>query len=122
MKTKYRIEKRPANWGKEVVDWKSGPAFCVNPRGQLIHRVRSVRTHMRNGVISHIAVHYNCGNGTCGDDSLLTNNPPSSRLLCHRCEAEAVSAGNKTASAIAGRHVHIGRMIPIRMCCKTGRN
>ncbi len=93
--------------------WKSAPPFCANPRGHLSHRVRLVVTH----TAGHSHVEYWCGGSSFAADS-LTDKSVADRLLCEKCEANAVDAGEATADEICERHVHLGRMVPRRMCCR----
>lgn len=102
--------------------WKFAPPFNVNPRGILIHRVRSVVTILIDGLRSHDAVHYWCANGTNGEGVSLSELPPKDRLLCSHCEALAVAAGEPAASKLAKRHVCVGVLRAVRLCCRNERN
>lgn len=101
------------------IQWKKSPPFFVNPRGILIHRVRSLTTHLHRGGDSHEHVDYYCGSGanTRGAEG-FTSNPPKARLLCERCEEKAIEAGQQTADELTGRHVHVGRLRAFRTCCR----
>src|SRR5262245_35931173 len=105
MQVTYRKERkcRSPNPDFSHHDHETGPAFCVNPRGILTHRIRSARTHLRCGKATHITCNYWCGNIGKGE---FVEVPPKGRLLCTYCEAKAVAAGEKPADKIAGRHVH----------------
>ena len=125
MKVKLKRKKHPfATTGdNRYVPWIESLPFCVNPRGQLIHRVRFAGTHFSNydgrGPHSHDGCTYWCSNIGRGD---FTDDPPADRLLCAYCEAKAVAHGEKTADELAGRHVHIGHLKPVRDCCKSEGN
>ncbi len=54
--------------------------------------------------------------------SAIVEVPPDGRLLCERCEMMAVAAGELSASKLAGKHVHVGRMVPRRTCCRGKEN
>jgi len=97
------------------VEWKKSLPFVFNPRGVLIHRAKSVHS---NGVFAddtNTSVIYWCGN--LGRDPEFYADPPADKLLCARCELLAVNAGEATADVLAGRHVHIGKAVPVRTCC-----
>ena len=96
-------------------NWRMSAPFAVNPRGVLVHRVRSARTFFRDGAISHHCASYWCGNS--GYSVVFTDNPPADRLLCVFCEARAVASGEEPADALAGRHIHKGRVKARRTCC-----
>lgn len=95
--------------------------FAVNPRGILTHRAKCVDTFYRDGKPHHMHVDYWCGNGTCYDLddelSVLVDKPPKDRLLCHYCEVKAIAAGQAKADKLAGRHVHVGVLRAIQLCC-----
>ena len=122
MKVKLDIERHKPNYGP-LLNWESCPPFNVNPRGILIHRVRSGFTFItEDGRKRHSVVRYWCGNSGVGEGASLTENPPKERLLCERCEMLAVAAGEKTADKLAGRHVHVGVVRAHRTCCQHTEN
>lgn len=101
--------------------WKRALPFHVNPRGILIHRVRDATTMWYRDTLGfgpHEAFGYYCGGQANGSGKDLTDNPPAIRLLCERCEAAAIAAGQISADELAGRHVHVGRVKPFRTCCR----
>lgn len=102
--------------------WTISLPFNVNPRGVLVHRVRSGAWHFCSGKLSHVSVSYWCGNSAVGEGVNLTEAPPTDRLLCAHCERIAVEAGEPTAEALAGRHVCTGVMKAFRLCCKNEKN
>jgi hypothetical protein len=112
---KHRLDQSFDNWIK-------APPFIVNPRGQLIHRVRDAATVLWQGVPHHIGFSYLCGNQTnCGLDEIaevFVADPPRDRLICARCELMAKAANLPSASELAGRHVHRGILVPQRVCCQ----
>ena len=101
--------------------WENTLPFNVNPRGMLIHRVRIGATHSASWG-DHDSVTYWCNNSAVGEGVDLTDDPPKNRLLCSHCEALAVAAGEPTAKQLTGRHIHIGVMKPVRMCCRHEEN
>lgn len=103
--------------------WTSCAPFLINTRGVFVHRVRHARTVLWNGKASHHVVDYFCGNGTCGTGNLIfTDDVPEDRVLCERCEAFALAAGQPSADELAGHHVHIGRVRAFRVCCPNDNN
>jgi hypothetical protein len=105
----------------DYIGWTRALPFAVNPRGVLVHRVRHVTTHLRNGVESHNSMHYLCGNGCCfeldSEDDVLVSDPPADRLLCQRCEDVAQRNSLPSGDQLAGRHVHRGVLVPKQTCC-----
>lgn len=107
-----------ANGRASAVQWKRSLPFFLNCRGYLIHRVRSAKTHVDDdGTRRHSSVHYLCGNFTSCDDGEFFADPPTDRLLCVFCEFAAKKLSMPSADAIAGRHVHIGKIRAERVCC-----
>ena len=106
---------------KKIHMWKRGKPFVFNPRGLLVHRVRSFLTFKDKFYGSwHVAKYY-CGNSAANGRSKtmeLYDVPPEHLLVCARCEAIALSQGQKSAAEIAGRHVHIGTVKAHRLCCR----
>lgn len=101
--------------------WTKAPAFAVNPRGVLVHRVRHVTTYLRDGKDSHYHVDYLCGNG-CNVElrtivDVLVTDPPRDRLLCEHCEMRARMQELPSGDHLAGRHVHRGVLVPRQTCC-----
>lgn len=103
------------------VHWKMCLPFVVNPRGILVHRVRWATTHFWKGEVDHDSVMYWCGNSVSSVMEFVEV-PPEDRLLCARCEAIAVAAGEKPADELAGRHVHVGETRAKRLCCTNEDN
>lgn len=101
------------------IAWKEASPFIDNSRAILVHRPRYVTTHkIGEKWKAHIAVECWCGNSFSGTKKFtFLDVPPSSKLLCARCEANAVNHGQPTAESITGRHVHIGRLVAQQMCC-----
>lgn len=112
-------------WGghRDVLIWKRAPAFNANPRGILIHRVRSGETFLHdNGSWSHDGVSYWCGGSSNGEGVNMTDTPPADRLLCARCEQISVENGELSAEKLTGRHVCIGVLKAFRLCCRNEGN
>lgn len=119
-KIKLRIEadesRRPDHHG--IVQWKASLPFFHNYRGLLIHRVRSARSYIIDGKLSHSSVHYLCNNfGSLRNGALLAE-PPSDRLVCALCEAFALSHGMPSSEQLTGRHCHLGKIRAERVCCR----
>lgn len=95
--------------------------FAVNPRGILTHRAKCVDVFYRDGKPHHKHVDYWCGNGTCFDlddtATVLVDKPPKDRLLCHFCEMKATAARQPKSYRLAKRHVHVGVLRAIQLCC-----
>jgi hypothetical protein len=98
------------------IHWIKSLPFFANPRGVLIHRVESVTTYLHKSGRAHKAVHYLCSAATTADGEFLAE-PPANRLVCHACERVAKQKGLPSADRLVGRHVHVGRLRPERMCC-----
>lgn len=108
-------------WSIDTSAWGESPAFAVNPRGILIHRVRHVTSYHRDGKDSHHHVHYLCGNGCNVEPDIiydvLVADPPEDRLLCDFCEVRAAREELPNGDTLAGRHVHRGVLYPKQTCC-----
>lgn len=103
-----------------VALWTSSEPFVENKRGILIHRPRRVTLYnWKERWGPHIAVEYYCGQTTTDRKGNITflPAPAETDLLCEACEARAVMAGLPSASELAGRHVHIGKLKAVRVCC-----
>jgi len=101
------------------IAWKASLPFLWNPRGYLIHRVRAVDSHIIRGKWSHDTATYWCGN--CGRGEFVSE-PPQGYLLCAVCEAQAVAHGEPSAESIVGRHVCIGKLRAVMVCCGGEKN
>ena len=109
--------KIPAWQSVKVLVWKACLPFLENTRAVLIHRPRSVQTINIHSE-PHIAVQNWCGTGFAGRKKLtFLSAPPEGKLLCQRCERNAVRAGQPSADALAGRHVHQGKLVAVQTCC-----
>lgn len=120
---KVKLRKPPPKWlNPDYHWWKASAPFVVNPRGVLIHRPRFVSTRLRDGKPDKDTCHYYCNGANYSGPVQFFDDPPKDRLLCAECERRAVSSGEQTADQLAGRHVHIGRMVPKRTCCTDENN
>ena len=107
----------PDPYRHSIMPWASCAPFIENSRGVLIHRPQSVSTITMLGK-AHLGIKYWCGNGTAGKRSLtFLSEPPPGALLCAACEARATAAGLPSAEALAGRHVHLGKVVAVQLCC-----
>ncbi len=95
--------------------------FSVNPRGVLVHRVKFVCSHFDvfDQEMRH-TTHQWCGNMAHATE--LVSVPPDGRLLCARCEAAAVKAGEKPSAELVGKHVCLGAIRAKRLCCLNEEN
>lgn len=101
---------------RTTIPWASCLPFVENSRGILIHRPRSAATITMHRE-PHIVIKYWCGGGVAGKKNLtLLDTPPAESILCEVCEQRAVEAGLPSADALAGRHVHKGKLKAIRTC------
>ena len=101
------------------VEWKQSAPFFLSPRGCLVHRIRRVTTHFWDGQPSHTTVEFWCGNVGRGE---ILHEPPKGRLLCSTCEANAVVHDQPNAETLVGRHVCIGKLRAVCLCCQTDEN
>lgn len=100
--------------------WKACKPFAENSMAVLIHRPRRVTTHKLGQHAPHLAIHMWCGNAMTGSTKFtFLDAPPSGRIVCARCEANATDKGLPSSSALAGLRVHIGSVIAIAHCCPT---
>ena len=117
LKLSLQQPKRHAMHRDKILPWSSCAPFVENSRGVLIHRPRSAQTITIHRE-PHKAIHYWCGNGVAGKRNLsFLSAPPEDKLLCARCEAQAVKAGLPSAAELTGRHVHLGKVVAVRVCC-----
>lgn len=96
--------------------------FFENPRGVLIHRVRSLfRMKVTWNDEPWWIVEYWCENSgrtDAVDSGLLFD--PGVKFVCARCEANAVAAKMRTSSEVAGRHVCVGGVRAVNLCVAHG--
>ena len=117
LKLALQQRKRHPLHREKIFPWSSCAPFVENSRGVLIHRPRSAQTITIHRE-PHKAIHYWCGNGVAGKRNLsFLAAPPEDKLLCARCEAQAVKAGLPSAAELTGRHVHLGKVVAVRVCC-----
>jgi len=132
MKIELLDRTRSEGWQKsdsiEIVVWRKAVPFFQNPRGVMLHRVRSVETlihklehpevYSKGFRQPYNAIRYWCGNTTLARGTAgWTEFPDDQHVLCERCEQIAVKAGYPPADELAGRHVHVGRAKAFRTCC-----
>lgn len=99
--------------------WEESEPYFVNPRGVLIHRVRSVRTYRDGEKVTHYSMTCLCGEqfGFHNLENLVAE-PPEGRLLCARCESVAAEKGLPSSEELTGRHVHVGKLVAKQVCCQ----
>lgn len=116
---KLPLKKRATKPNYQHMAWSSCLPFIDNKMSLLIHRPREVSTFnsLRK---SHIAIKAFCGNTFCGTDkfTFLASLSESGKLLCERCEINAVIKGLPSAFELNGKHVHLGKVKAVRTCCK----
>lgn len=103
----------------KIFHWTKCAPFVENKRGKLIHRPRSGATYQLHKSGPHIGITFWCGMAVTDHGVKLTllDAPPDGKLVCERCEAEAVANGLPSSDELAGRHVHKGRTIAVATCC-----
>ena len=102
------------------IAWKEASPFIENSRAVLIHRPRYITTHkIGEKWKAHIAIECWCGNSFSGTKKFtFLDAPPEGKLLCARCEEMATKRNLPTAEELAGRHVHLGRLVARQICCE----
>lgn len=105
------------SWSSHSINWKKAAPFWFNPRAILIHRPKAVLTLIHEGLKnrSYPVVDYWCGGHAIRGDAV--RELPQGKLLCERCEYEAVRNGLPPADEILGRHIHIGWAKAVQTCC-----
>lgn len=103
-----------------VYPWSTCAPFVENSRGLLIHRPKTVSTYSGNRKNPHIGIGYWCGNHVSGDKNFTFLDTISSdgKLVCLRCEENAVAAGLPSSDELVGKHVHKGGLIAVKKCCE----
>ena len=110
------VDLRPFSKGLADVYAAEALPFAVNPRGVLVHRVKSVGVyHSDNGSYSHHSVHYHCNSFASGVS--LAAEPDEKAIVCQVCENRCHYLGLPSAAELVGRHVHVGRKVAIANCC-----
>lgn len=98
--------------------WSRCLPFVDNSLALLVHRPRTVNTYNIHKH-SHIGIGYWCGNHCSGGRKFtFLPLPPSNKLLCQKCEQNAVASGLPSADFLNEKHVHVGKLIPVQMCCQ----
>lgn len=105
---------------RSINHWISCLPFVENSRGVLIHRPRSGQTYNIHKTGPHIGIAFWCGMhiASGGKNITFLEAPPEGKILCERCEANAVKNGMPTADELAGRHVHKGGVVAVVTCCE----
>ena len=101
-----------------AIPWAACQPFVENSRAMLIHRPRTVTTHVSKKYGQHIYMGLWCGAGFSGRKKFtFLDAPPDGKLLCSRCEEKAVAAGLPSAHQLTGKHVHVGKCVAVQTCC-----
>ena len=113
---KPRHDNRDDRFDQE--NYSEAAPFFINPRGVLAHRVRAV-FQLSCDYLERPwwIVEYWCENSgrtNSNDDGLEFDT--LGRLLCTRCEANAVANGEKCSSEVVGAHVCTGKVVPVNVC------
>lgn len=115
-----RLPLQKAQWHRhegKVIKAPSGAPFLLNDRAQLIHRPIQVTLHYTLSS-PHFSVHCYCrASFSSAKDLHLIEDVPDDRMVCLPCEQRAVLMGLPSTEEILGRHVHIGRLKAVRVCC-----
>lgn len=115
---KVALKKREKMKGGRGIHWTASQPFIENSRGVLIHRPEYVTTYKAHWNESYLIIKNFCGSTFCGTHKFtFLDAPPEGKILCARCEDEAVKEGLPTAEKLVGRHVHTGGVIGVRNCC-----
>lgn len=113
--------KRPRHTGDVASVASESKPFVLNDRAPLIHRPRSISLYNLHKY-PHLAVRNWCGSTHTGMKKFtFLDEVPADRLLCAACESRATMAGLPSADSLCGRHVHLGKMVPIQQCCTDGK-
>jgi len=107
---------------KNATPLSSCAPFVDNSRAQLIHRPREVSLFKASWG-RHTSVHYWCGNCSSGENIFtFIDSYDGPKLLCQRCEDNAVKAGLPSADSLIGKHIHQGKLVPVQTCCQNKDN
>ena len=114
-----KAKKPPYMGGSTFIPWAACAPFIENSKAVLIHRPRRVTTHRISPKYApHISVEAWCGNTATGSKKFtFLDAPPPGKLLCARCEQKAQQAGTPSSESIVGRHVHLGGVVAVQVCC-----
>lgn len=112
----------PPSYGRDGRDfryWNRSLPFFHASAGILLHRVRNVLEFIRDGKVSHTAVHYLCGNSSfVRRGSEFSADPKKAgRLVCTACEFRAQRQRLPSADKLTGHHCHVGRLVAVQTCC-----
>lgn len=101
------------------IPWVSCKPFVENSRAVLIHRPRRVTTHkIGDRWKAHISIHCWCGNSMSGNKKFtFLDAPADDRIVCARCEDNAIANGLPASSELTGKHVHTGGVVAVMRCC-----
>lgn len=114
----FPLRTKQRRTGREIALWKSSLPFVDNGRAILLHRPREITSYHIHKY-PHLAVHCFCGACFTGNTKFtFLAIPGDDKLLCRRCEDIAVHNGLPSADEIAGRHIHVGGLVPKQLCCK----
>lgn len=103
----------------QQIDYEESVPFFLNQRGVLVHRVKSLYQLTATWQEEPWwIVDYWCENfGRTDKNDLGMLEDPGDRLICTRCEANAIAHGLPTSSELVGRHICTGTMRPVNTCC-----
>lgn len=93
---------------------RTGFPFAVNPRGWLVHRVRSIREHLTAcGKVRHVTIEYLCK--AFSHSAEETEHVPSKGLVCTACEQAAAKKRLRSSEQLNGGAVNFGT-VKARKC------
>ena len=106
----------------EAKSRRKGEPFFRAQAGVLFHRVRYITDFYVGKRLRHTAVTYQCNNTSfVRAGSMFSGNPTEQRaFVCSACEYWAKKRNKPTADQLAGKHVHVGRLVAVQLCCVKG--
>lgn len=111
-KVKLRRSRYGDHYPANVLHWTASVPSVSSRFGVLVHRIKSGSTYLHNGKHSHDTAQYWCCNGTT--QQIMLSEPPEGRLVCEKCELQAVRAGEPTSAELVGRPVALGLIKAIK--------
>lgn len=100
--------------------------FVKNTRAVLIHRPKYAALYDLLMSGPHMAIGLMCGAAFTSRTKLspklsFVDTLSSDDVVCARCEAKAIEAGQPTSTEILNRHVCIGGVKAVKYCCKANQ-
>lgn len=118
MRLWLETNRRLGEYRPPVARWLSSEPFVVNSQGVLVHRPKTISVHRLLGK-QYLAVTNYCNLSFTGTKKFtFTSLLDDDRVVCCRCEENAIKAGLPSSSKIVGGHAHIGGVKAVKFCCK----